>query len=106
MALVESPRVGDRQRLDDPADRLPWLGPQEQVEVVGHQAVAEEPERTALLGIGEGLEEGEVIVVIGEDGGAVVAPVVGVIDLAIVLNAGSPCHGAQSTGMPSGRQEK
>ena len=56
--------------------------------MVGHQAVAEEPEGVALLGGGEGLEEGEVVVVIGEDGGAIVAAVEGVIDQAVVDGAG------------------
>ena len=38
--------------------------------MVGHQAVAEQAEGVSVLGRGEGLEEGEMVFVIGEDGGA------------------------------------
>jgi hypothetical protein len=50
------------------------------MEVVGHQAIAEEAEGVALLGGGEGLEEGEMVVVISEDRGPVVAPIEGMIE--------------------------
>lgn len=84
MALVISPGVGYSERLEDAADRLAGPGPRRAVEVVGHQAVAGEAEGVPLLRLGEGLEEGEVVVVIGEGGGAVVAAAEGVIDQAIV----------------------
>jgi hypothetical protein len=47
--------------LEDPADRLPGLGPNQQVEVVGHEAVAEEPEGVAVLRATEGREKRVVI---------------------------------------------
>jgi hypothetical protein len=42
--------------------------------------MAEEAEGIALLGVGDGLEKGEVIGVAGEDITAIVAPVEGVLD--------------------------
>jgi hypothetical protein len=83
MTLVVSPGVGDGERLEDAADRLPSLGSNEEVEVVGHQAVPEQPEGVTLLGGGEGLEEGEMVVVIREDGRPVVAAVKGMINEAV-----------------------
>jgi hypothetical protein len=50
MAPVVPPGVGDGERLEDAADRLARLGAEEELEVVGHQAVAEEPEGISLLG--------------------------------------------------------
>jgi hypothetical protein len=73
--------MGDGEGLEDAADRLPGLGPREEVEVVGHQAVTEEPEGVARLGGGEGLAEGEVIGLIGEDIAAVVAAIECVVDI-------------------------
>ena len=55
------------------------------MEVIGHETIAEEAERIAFLGPGEGLEEGDVVGVVAEDLGAIVAPIDGVIDQ-IILN--------------------
>jgi hypothetical protein len=82
--FVVSPRVRHCQRLDDTADRLAHLRPQQKVKVVGHQAVPEELERVALFGGGDGLDEDDVILLIGENGGAVVAAVNRVIDQTII----------------------
>jgi hypothetical protein len=83
MPLVMAPRVGDGEGLEDAADRLPGLGADEEVEVVGHEAIAEEPEGIAVLGLGQGLEEGDAVGVVAED----VAAVEGVIDQAVVDGA-------------------
>jgi hypothetical protein len=72
------------QRLEDATDRLPGLRAQEKVEVVGHQAIAEEAEGIALIGVGDGLEKGEVIGIGREDITAIVAPVEGVVDQSVV----------------------
>jgi hypothetical protein len=90
--------------LEDVADRPARLGAEEEVEVVGHQAVAEEPKGIAIPGHGEGLEEGEVIVVVGEDGGAVVAAVERVIDEAVADDAGEASHGLDPTQRATGSQ--
>ncbi len=44
-----------------------------------HQAVAEEPHRVALASGGEGLEEGGVVAIVGQDVGAIVAAVQGML---------------------------
>ena len=87
MPLVVPPGVGDGERLEDAADRLPRFGPQQEVEVVGHQAVAEEPERVSSLGGGQGLEEREMIGIVAEDIVAVIAAVERVIHEAVVNGA-------------------
>jgi hypothetical protein len=51
--------------------------------VVGQQAVAVQPGRVALARQAQGAKEGPVVVVGEEDGGAVVAPVEGVVDQAV-----------------------
>src|SRR5262249_52518937 len=85
---------------------LPRLGAEEEVEVVGHEVVPEEPEGVAPLGRGECPEQGEVVVVIGEDGGAVVAAVERVIDQTVVGGAGKSSHGRESNGRAGRRREK
>jgi hypothetical protein len=50
------------------------------------------------------LEEGEVIVVVGEDGGAVVAAVERVIDEAVADDAGEASHGLDPTQRATGSQ--
>ena len=106
MSLVVPPGVCDGERLEDAADRLARLGAEEEVEMVGHEAVAEESERVAVPGGGEGLEEGEVVVVIGEDGGAVVAAVKGVVDQSVVDGAGESSHARESNAEAWRAQEK
>ncbi len=54
------------------------------MEVIGHETIAEEAEGIAVLGLGEGFEEGDTVAVITEDVGAVVAAVEGVIDEPII----------------------
>jgi hypothetical protein len=55
--------------------------------LVGHQAVAAEPERVAELGACQGVEEGAEVVVVEEDGVAVVAAAEGVVDEAVVVGS-------------------
>jgi hypothetical protein len=87
MALVVAPGMGDRKRLEDSADRLPGLGPDHEVEVIGHEAIAEEAKRVTILGLGESFEKGDAIVVIAEDITAVIATVESVIDQAVIDGA-------------------
>jgi hypothetical protein len=58
--------------------------PPEEVEVIRHQAVAEKTERITLVGVGDGLKEGNMISVIGEDIAAIVAPIKGLVDQPVV----------------------
>ena len=45
------------------------------MEVVGHHAECEEPERESALGIADQLEEALVVPRLNEDGGSIIAPV-------------------------------
>jgi hypothetical protein len=87
MSLVIAPGVGDREGLEDSADRLSGLGPDQEVKVIGHETIAEEPEGVAVPGLGEGLEEGDAVGVVAEDIPAVVATVEGVIHQAVIDGA-------------------
>ena len=75
MALVMPPGVCDRQRLEDTADRLPGIGAEQQVEVVVHEAVTEQPEWVCPSGLLDRLKEGSMVVASGEHVGAVVPTV-------------------------------
>lgn len=71
MAAMTAAGMGDRERLEDSTDQLASRTQQEEMEMVAHQAVAEEPERAALLGDRHGPEEG-LEAVVGKDFGPVV----------------------------------
>ena len=87
MPLVITPGVGYCKGLKDSANRLSGLGPDQEVEVIGHETIAKEPEGVAVPGLGEGLEEGDAVVVVAEDVPAVVATVEGVIHRAVIDGA-------------------
>jgi hypothetical protein len=92
MAFVITPGVRHSQRLQDPADRLSGLRTKEQMEVIGHEAITEQSERIALAGLGEGIKECEAIGINGEDISAVIAPVEGTVDQAIIDRARKTTH--------------
>src|SRR5262249_29527001 len=83
MPLVIPPGMGHGEGLEDAADRLTGLGAEQEVEVVGHEAVAEEAERIALLGPRQSFDEGASVGVVLEDVGAVITTVEGVVDQAL-----------------------
>ena len=95
MAAVEVPGVGDRKRLKDAADRDARFGPEEQVEMVGHQAVGIEAEGISDLGFGQVVEEGLVVGVVVEDDLSVVAAVDGVVEQAVIVKSWSASHDGQ-----------
>jgi hypothetical protein len=84
IALVITPGMGDQKRLKNSADGLPSLGAEQEVEVIGHEAIAEEAKGIALLGLGQGFEKGGAVVVVAKDLFAVVAAVEGVVDQAAI----------------------
>jgi hypothetical protein len=86
-ALVIAPGVGDREELEDAADRLPGLGSEREVKVVSAEAVPEEAKRIAVLGFGEGFEEGDAVGVIAKNVRAVIAAVEGVVDQTVIDGA-------------------
>ena len=73
-----------RERLEDTADRLSGLGTNKEVEVVGHEAVAEQPEGVATLGAIQGSEEGVAVGLVGENVATVISAIEGVVDQAVV----------------------
>ena len=75
MPFVIAPWMCNGKRLQDSADRLSGLWPDEKVEVIGHEAITEKPERVAIPGLGKGLKEGDAVTIVAQDIGAVVAAV-------------------------------
>jgi hypothetical protein len=71
MPLVITPGVGYREGFEDSADRLADLGLEQQMKVIGHEAIAEEAKRITFLGVGEGFKEGNAVGVVAKDVGAV-----------------------------------
>ncbi len=76
------------------------------MEVIGHQAIAEEAERIALPGGGEGLEEGKAVVIVHEDVGAVVAAVDRVVGQPFFDGSGGSSPGGEPIRSEDRRQEK
>ena len=66
MQFMVAPRVRDREGLQDPADRLSGLRPDEEVEVIGHETIAEQSEWVAIPRLGECLEESETVGIIAK----------------------------------------
>jgi site-specific DNA recombinase len=98
--LVVAPGVGHGQRLEDATDRLPGGRRQQQVEVVGQQAVAVQTERVAQLGLAKGAQEGLEVVGAAEDGRAVVAAVESVVDQVIGDGTRLARHEGYATALP------
>ena len=84
--------VRDEEALHQSADRGLERADQE-VDVVGHEAVAVERERPSLLQIADRPEESSVVLVIVEHRGAVVAPVDDVVDEVVVDGTQGARHG-------------
>jgi hypothetical protein len=75
------------RELEDSADRLPELGPEQPIKVIDHETIAEEAKRLAFLGFAEGLEERDAVGVVAKDVSAVVAAIECVMDETIVDGA-------------------
>jgi hypothetical protein len=86
------PCVSDGQRLEDPTDRLAGSRAEQEVEVIGHQAVAEELERIPCVRLLDHPEEGAVVVIIHENIGAIVATIDGVVYQIFVDQPRDPAH--------------
>ena len=72
---MNTPGMGDRQRLQDAADRLPALRRQHQVKVVGHQAIGVEIERVAFASFPQRVEKGAKVGIAAKDHLTVVAAI-------------------------------
>lgn len=73
--------MGHRQPSHESGQVAIASGPEDEVEVVGHDAVGQHPHGVARGGVGEDAEEGAIIAVVVEDRGAGDGAVQGVIDL-------------------------
>ena len=93
VTLVVTPGMGYRQGLLNSTDGLAGLGFQQQVEMVRHQAVAEEKKRTPRLGSGKRIQERSVVGIIREDVATVVASIKGMINETVVNNSWQASHG-------------
>ena len=96
--------VGDEEALDEAADGN-VEGADQEVDVVGHEAVAVALERPGAFQVAEGVEEGGVIAVGVEDGGAVVPPVDNMVDEAWSDGSQGPWHGPMISRRGRIRQE-
>ena len=81
------PGVGDQERLHDATDSDAGLRSQQEVEVVGHEAVAVEAEWEATPSFGQRVQKQAVVVLVVEDELAVVAAAEGVVDQALVIRS-------------------
>ncbi len=96
MAAVVALGVGDQEALHQSADGG-VEGADQEVDVVGHEAVAVELEGAGTLKVAEGVEEGNVVAIGVEDGGAVVAAVDDVVDEAITDRSQGSWHNPHVT---------
>ncbi len=71
--------VGCQQPLHSTRQVAVAVGPRHRMEVVGRNSVSQHAHWQAGLGVGDGYQEGQVVVGLVEDFGAAVAPVPGVI---------------------------
>jgi hypothetical protein len=84
--LVVSPGVRHRERLENPTDRLASLGPQQEVKMVAHQAVAEKAERIPFPSRRDGFEKRNMVFVVAEDGSTIIAAIDRVIHQSVIDN--------------------
>lgn len=103
---VVMPGVSHAQRLENTADRLARLRAEQQVEMVGHEAVAVEAKRIAFFRFPQGLEEGEIIVSPEENVSTVVSAVDRVIQQTIRHGSRSTRHGFKVKARHSRGQEE
>ena len=89
---------GTQRRLGD--------RPQDEMKMIGHQAEAEQLDGKLGLGRGEQLEEGGIVAVLVEDGGAAVATIEDVVGVAGPVTAGDARHAGMLGGRRSRRQAK
>lgn len=75
IAFVITPRVCDSKGLEDSADRLSGFRTKEKMEVIGHEAIAEQSKGIVLAGLGERVKEHEAIGIIAKDIVAVISAV-------------------------------
>ena len=74
--------------------------------MVGHQAVAVEPERVAELGPAQGVEEGAEVAIVVEDGIAIIAPAEGMVSQAVIIRPQGASHVMTVPGGSSRGQQK
>ena len=99
MAMV-APGMRREQPLHPTSQVAIMMGPQYQMEVVGHEAIPEQVHRHAGAGVDHRLDEGVIIAGLVEDGLAAVAPIEGVIPHATDRGASGSRHVVSRPTMP------
>jgi hypothetical protein len=84
--------VGEGQPTQEPRQVAVASRPDDEVPVVGHEAVRQEADRVALAGLGEDPLEGFVVAVVLEERQAAVGPVEGVVDVVGVAGTEGAAH--------------
>ncbi len=93
VAAAVAVHVGGQQPLHPGTQVVVAAGPEDEVEVVGHQAKADQPHRDAGAGLAEEADEAVVVVGVVEDPGAAVAAVEGVVAVAAHRGSRGSGHG-------------
>ena len=92
MPLVISPGMRDQKRLHDPADRHPRFRTQQEVEMIGHQAIAVQPKGVTQLRLPERGEKRLPVRIVVEDGLAIIAPAQGMESEAVIVRSEWSSH--------------
>ena len=95
-----SQAVGAVARPAEPINRLAVAGPNQEVEVIGHEAISVEAERRSILRPGNRLEERLMIRIVGEEVSAILAAADVVLDQAVFDDAEEFAHLGRPTGRP------
>jgi hypothetical protein len=92
---VPALRVGERQPAHEPRQVAVAVGPDQEVEVVGHQAIAEQAHPMQSHRFGQDAFEGQVVAIIVEDGEPGIGAVQGVVDQSAFCGAGWSSHASR-----------
>jgi hypothetical protein len=106
VVLVVATDVGGEQPAHVRAQIPVLLGPQDQMEMVGHQAIGHERHGGTFAGFMEKMEEGGVVAVFAKDGAAAIASVEDMVAVTSLRNAWVAWHEGDYAGRGSPCQEK
>ena len=92
VVLVIAAHVTGEPPLHERTERVGGRGLEHEVEMVGHEAEAEDLDRIAGFRVGEQVEERLIITVFVKDGRAPIAPVEDMVDVAANLSTRNARH--------------
>ena len=96
--------MGQGQPVQERRDLVIGLGPDDEVPMVGHQAVAQQAQGATLLGFNQHAQKGSVVTVLAEQGGTSVGPVQDVVDVAAWTASQRSSHVPEATRCQTSRQ--